>query len=680
MFKLFMLLIILNYQLIAIDRSLVLKEMRTEGRTALIIGNADYEGVPLKNPVNDARAMKEFLLSRNFDVIYGENTSRNKMYDLFDEYVKKVNDKRGVALFYYAGHGVGFDGENFLIPVDARIKNKRDIQRNAFSVSTVLGEISDQKTRLNIVILDACRNNPFKGDRAAGGGLEGVNTNAKGTFIAYATAPGKTANDGDGEHGVYTKNLLNNMSKEGLTIEQVFKGVRRGVEQETSGDQTPWETSSLNGDFFFTLPKEEKKIEVKNALTSISAQEAWKLISGSTSVFSFINFVKLYPDSSYAELAKTRVFDLEKGNVSSPTKVIQKSSDRYFWEDVKNSNNVDSLNAYLTQFPNGAYRALAELKISKLNMADAKFKLFIVTEPEDAKITFANKAYTYEEGMLLVKGEYELIVEKDGYQTYRHLVDLNDNLKVTIPLSKIKKVYPIKIIKNVYASYVEPELKLVNPGKYTIGDSSSNSDDDEKITKEISINYSLYVGTHEVTYAEYDKYTDAKNLKRVNPEAEDRDVFAVTRVSWNDAVEYAKWLSLASGKLYRLPTEAQWEYVARAGSKSLFYWGNDHEQAYDYSVFSGNASDVASIGSKKPNNWGFYDMSGNLWEWCEDSYVDDYANLPIDGSVNPEVGNKKVIRGGAWNSKVMLLRTSNRLWSKAEKGRSSIGFRLVMIP
>ncbi len=680
MFKLFMLLIILNYQLIAIDRSLVLKEMRTEGRTALIIGNADYEGVPLKNPVNDARAMKEFLLSRNFDVIYGENTSRNKMYDLFDEYVKKVNDKRGVALFYYAGHGVGFDGENFLIPVDARIKNKRDIQRNAFSVSTVLGEISDQKTRLNIVILDACRNNPFKGDRAAGGGLEGVNTNAKGTFIAYATAPGKTANDGDGEHGVYTKNLLNNMSKEGLTIEQVFKGVRRGVEQETSGDQTPWETSSLNGDFFFTLPKEEKKIDVKNALTSISAQEAWKLISGSTSVFSFINFVKLYPDSSYAELAKTRVFDLEKGNVSSPTKVIQKSSDRYFWEDVKNSNNVDSLNAYLTQFPNGAYRALAELKISKLNMADAKFKLFIVTEPEDAKITFANKAYTYEEGMLLVKGEYELIVEKDGYQTYRHLVDLNDNLKVTIPLSKIKKVYPIKIIKNVYASYVEPELKLVNPGKYTIGDSSSNSDDDEKITKEISINYSLYVGTHEVTYAEYDKYTDAKNLKRVNPEAEDRDVFAVTRVSWNDAVEYAKWLSLASGKLYRLPTEAQWEYVARAGSKSLFYWGNDHEQAYDYSVFSGNASDVASIGSKKPNNWGFYDMSGNLWEWCEDSYVDDYANLPIDGSVNPEVGNKKVIRGGAWNSKVMLLRTSNRLWSKAEKGRSSIGFRLVMIP
>ena len=680
MFKLFMLLIILNYQLIAIDRSLVLKEMRTEGRTALIIGNADYEGVPLKNPVNDARAMKEFLLSRNFDVIYGENTSRNKMYDLFDEYVKKVNDKRGVALFYYAGHGVGFDGENFLIPVDARIKNKRDIQRNAFSVSTVLGEISDQKTRLNIVILDACRNNPFKGDRAAGGGLEGVNTNAKGTFIAYATAPGKTANDGDGEHGVYTKNLLNNMSKEGLTIEQVFKGVRRGVEQETSGDQTPWETSSLNGDFFFTLPKEEKKIDVKNALTSISAQEAWKLISGSTSVFSFINFVKLYPDSSYAELAKTRVFDLEKGNVSSPTKVIQKSSDRYFWEDVKNSNNVDSLNAYLTQFPNGAYRALAELKISKLNMADAKFKLFIVTEPEDAKITFANKAYTYEEGMLLVKGEYELIVEKDGYQTYRHLVDLNDNLKVTIPLSKIKKVYPIKIIKNVYASYVEPELKLVNPGKYTIGDSSSNSDDDEKITKEISINYSLYVGTHEVTYAEYDKYTDAKNLKRVNPEAEDRDVFAVTRVSWNDAVEYAKWLSLASGKLYRLPTEAQWEYVARAGSKSLFYWGNDHEQAYDYSVFSGNASDVASIGSKKPNNWGFYDMSGNLWEWCEDSYVDDYANLPIDGSVNQEVGNKKVIRGGAWNSKVMLLRTSNRLWSKAEKGRSSIGFRLVMIP
>jgi len=680
MYRLLIILTIVSFQLLALDRSLVLKEMRTEGRTALVIGNSKYKGVPLRNPVNDARSIKNFLESRGFDVIYGEDATRNEMYDLFDEYIEKVNKNRGISLFYFAGHGVSQNGENFLIPVDARIKKARDIQRNAFSVTSVLDEIQHQNTRLNIVILDACRNNPFKGSRSAGGGLAGVHSNAKGTFIAYATAPGRTASDGEGEHSVYTKNLLNNMSKEGLTIEQVFKRVRIGVERDTSGVQTPWETSSLDGDFFFTLPKEVKKVDAKTALTSISDKEAWKLISNSTSVFAFINFVKLYPDSPYSELAKTRVFDLQKPAISKSTNVVQKSSDRYFWEDVKNSNNIDSLNAYLTQFPNGQYRMLAKLKISKLQAKGKKFKLYIVTQPAGAKISFIDKSFVYTDGMELPRGNYKFSFEKSGYTTYYHTINLVDNLKVTIPLSKIRKVYPIRISKKVYASYIEPALKLVNPGKYRIGDDSINSDDDEKITKEIEIKYPFYVGLYEVTYSEFDKYSDAKHLRRIKPNLGNRNIFAVSRVSWYDAVAYAKWLSDISGKHYRLPTEAEWEYFARAGSKSLFYWGNNPKLARSYAVYRGNTSHAYKIGAKKPNNWGFYDISGSSWEWCQDTYTEDYSKLPTDGSVSPMKGNKKIIRGGAWNSKVALLRTSNRLWNKASKRRSSIGFRLIMVP
>jgi len=272
----FFIVLILSSQLYILNAALLLKDMRLEGRTALVIGNSTYKDVPLKNPVNDARAMKNFLESRGFEVVYGENTSRDDMYDLFDEYINKVNKKRSVALFYYAGHGVGYHNENFLIPVDARIHKPRDIKRNAFSVATVLDEIENQETRLNIVILDACRNNPFKNSRSQGGGLAGVNSNARGTFIAYSTSPGSTASDGNGKNSVYTKHLLLNMKKDGLAIEQVFKGVRIGVENDTDSVQRPWETSSLNGDFFFTLPEEKKVVKKKETKTEKSTSTVEK--------------------------------------------------------------------------------------------------------------------------------------------------------------------------------------------------------------------------------------------------------------------------------------------------------------------------------------------------------------------------------------------------------------------
>ena len=183
-----------------------------------------------------------------------------------------------------------------------------------------------------------------------------------------------------------------------------------------------------------------------------------------------------------------------------------------------------------------------------------------------------------------------------------------------------------------------------------------------------------------MTLSEYDKYTDAHDLARIREDIYERDTTPATKVSWEDAVAYTEWLSEATGKKYRLPTEAEWEYVARAGSTSTYYWGYDAELADEFAVYKNNTSYLYDIGTKKPNNWDFYDMAGNVWEWCQDSYTKSYKDLPTDGSANPTQSNKKVIRGGAWNTKVLLLRTSNRLYNKQSKRRNSIGFRLVMVP
>jgi len=187
------------------------------------------------------------------------------------------------------------------------------------------------------------------------------------------------------------------------------------------------------------------------------------------------------------------------------------------------------------------------------------------------------------------------------------------------------------------------------------------------------------MSTYEITLGEYDKYTDAYNLEKINPEIlNNRRIIPITNVSWKEANKYAKWLSNTTNKKYSLPTESQWEYVAKAGSDSLFFWGNNTHEAFLYSAFNKEA--IQKIGTKRPNNWGIYDMSGNVWEWCLDSYESTYANLPLNGESMSKLNDKKVIRGGAWNSKVWTLRTSNRLYIKSDKNRSTLGFRLVMEP
>ena len=156
----------------------------------------------------------------------------------------------GVGLFYYAGHGVQVDGENYLVPVGARIDSESDVRYKAVNVGHILGKMGEARNGLNIVILDACRDNPFsRGLSFQHQGLAVVSSaTARGTLIAYATSPGKVASDGEARNGLYTQHLLKNMQTPGLPVEQVFKRVLRGVEQETNGKQSPWTSSSFSGD------------------------------------------------------------------------------------------------------------------------------------------------------------------------------------------------------------------------------------------------------------------------------------------------------------------------------------------------------------------------------------------------------------------------------------------------
>lgn len=230
---------------------------KDEKRYALVIGNGNYnkEIGNLKNPVNDATDVATELRKSDFEVQLLTNATYIQIREAMRKFQNQLaNGPRDqtVGLFYYAGHGVQYQDENYLVPIDANVKFEDDIVRMCFPVQRmVLSQMENTNSRMNIIILDACRNNPFPATtRSVNQGLAEMKR-ARGSFIAYATAPGSVASDGNGRNGLYTQELLKALRKPGLTIEQVFKEVRMNVLRLSGEKQYTWDSSNIIGEFYF---------------------------------------------------------------------------------------------------------------------------------------------------------------------------------------------------------------------------------------------------------------------------------------------------------------------------------------------------------------------------------------------------------------------------------------------
>lgn len=221
-------------------------------RLALIIGNSNYAKSPLRNPKNDAIAMSSALKNLGFEVIEVKDAGQNDMKRAIDNFGAKLKNY-DVGLFFYAGHGLQVSGNNYLLPLGTSISTEQDVEYECVDAGRVLGKMEASGSKVNIVILDACRDNPFARSwsrSTKGNGLSSMDA-PLGSIIAYATSPGKTASDGTGSNGLYTQELLKHIKTPGIKLEEVFKRVRIGVVQHSERQQTPWETSSLIGDFYF---------------------------------------------------------------------------------------------------------------------------------------------------------------------------------------------------------------------------------------------------------------------------------------------------------------------------------------------------------------------------------------------------------------------------------------------
>ena len=334
--------------------------LTAEERIALIIGNANYASSPLKNPRNDAELMAGTLKAVGFKVttlIDADQKAMKRAMIAFGRKLRVVGNS--VGLFYYAGHGVQVEGENFLIPIGADIADETEVGVEGVSVNDFLRTMERAASRINIAIFDACRNNPYaRSFRSGTRGLARVDA-PTGTIIGYATAPGQVALDGKTGNSPYTAALAAAIATPGLTVEEVFKSARRKVLSQTRRKQTPWESSSLTGDFFF-----------KTGGSGEGGDSAPETASGD--------------GQRLAELS--------------------------YWDSVKDSGDAKALQSYLQRFPDGIFVDLAKLKLEGL---EPERKIAVLpkatgdpADPTDAEALF-RRALTYDAGEGVIRNKAE---------------------------------------------------------------------------------------------------------------------------------------------------------------------------------------------------------------------------------------------------------------------------------
>ncbi len=283
-----------------------------ESRIALVIGNGAYKSSPLANPLNDANNVADALRKLGFSVELEINADQRVMEDSIRAFGKKLRSG-GIGLFYFAGHGMQVQGRNYLIPIDANIETESEIKYEAVSAGRVLGQMEDAKNGMNIIILDACRDNPYaRSFRSSEKGLAKMDA-PTGSILAFSTAPGSIAADGVGRNGLYTSKLLKHMMTPGLTIERVLKNVRIEVMKDSGARQVPWESSSLTGDFYFNLKRGIAVVELPSKKSHEPVDEPPK-------------YASISPDVS-----KPKVIDRDKQFIKYRSKVVYDKNTRLEW-------------------------------------------------------------------------------------------------------------------------------------------------------------------------------------------------------------------------------------------------------------------------------------------------------------------------------------------------------------
>jgi len=659
---------------------------QVEKRIALVIGNSAYKDQPLQNPVNDARAVATRLRQLGFDVVMRENATRAQFSSGIAEFSAKIT-ATSVALFYYAGHGMQVRARNYLIPVDAEIETESSVPFSAIDVALVNETMDQTGARVRLMVLDACRNNPFERRRGLGSsrGLASMEA-AHGALVAFATAPGSVAADGDGANSVYTGALLKALDEPGLKAEEVFKRARLMVLEQTRGAQTPWEQSALVGD----LVLNPQVAALGASAIGIADREAifWQSVQSSNRSDEYEAYLKQYPQGAFASLARSRlgVQSPQPATLSVPPlpPLPPLPSPPAATQAAATAAAVTTKSGLPIDPIDKEYVAAQTVRLRE--SPDVRSKQLAVLREGDP-LTIVGKVngrpwLQVERGGAVPAYVSSWLVEERAAYWMRRGVDIQQ-AGVAAPLAA-EAAARERSFRDCPAC---PEMVAIPGGSFMMGSPPTEIGRSEAEGPQHAVSVRGFAsGKYEVTVSEWVACVADGGCSRHLEEkswtsAARRDTHPVTNVSWEDATQYVAWLSRRTGKRYRLLSEAEWEYAARAGTTTPFYTGASITQeqanfvADDKSVYYEQTVDV---GSFRPNRFGLHDMHGNAWEWVEDCYNPTYIDAPTNGAAWTSGDcSRRVVRGGSWSNLPSGIRSAFRSKSTISTRYDNYGFRVA---
>jgi formylglycine-generating enzyme required for sulfatase activity len=755
-------------------------------RVALVIGNSAYQRVPvLANPAKDADDMSEMFRKAGFTVVLAKhNLGATEMRRALRDFSDEVRDA-DVAIVYYAGHGMEIEGTNYLIPVDALLERDIDAFDEAIPLDRLLTVIEPAK-QLRLVILDACRDNPFNkvmkhsvAARAVVRGLAKVEPNSPNTMVAFAAKAGSTASDGDDQNSPYTTALLRHLPRPGLDLRKAFGFVRDDVLKATRNRQEPFIYGSLGGEDVALVPAPPPQAVLADP--SMTARDDYDLAQQINVVSAWNAYIGKYPTGFYTDLAKAQRDKLMAAKAAlaeearlvaekkalDDTKVTQKvtEADRAkaaaqlkAAEDAR----IAADKARLTEDAKAAEAARAKAAAQLKAAEDARIAADKARTAEEAKVAEATRAKAAAqlkatEDARIAAEKTRVVEQTKAAEAARAKAQPGpERLAAAVignplPGTAQKNDEPLKSQgcpgaqvaalssqaarslsqpeecglkpKDVFKECANcPEMVVVPAGEVLMGSNARDIDSglaaaNEGPQHKAVIAQTIAVGRFEVTREQYAAFVKSSGYKpgdrcftfeQNQPREREQRSFLdpgfvqdgshpAVCVSWTDAKAYVQWLSQTTGKPYRLLSETEFEYAARADSRSRFGASDDAAGLCKFvngadrtAKAAGLPADAAymdcsdgypftaPVGSFAANAFGLYDMIGNVWEWTEDCFADDYATASPNGAARAEAGcTTRTVRGGDWFSTETSLRPAIRAKANASARHDDIGFRVA---
>lgn len=641
-------------------------------RVALVIGNADYRHERLlRTPRNDAKSVAEALTTLGFDVTLAFDLDERALGDTLAAYHEKSRGA-AISLFYYSGHGMEVDGTNYIIPTDAMLNRRMDAKLHAVELNDVLESIGGAAT-LSLAILDACRNNFFGDGKGGAFGGMSKSTPLPGQVIGYSTAPDSLAFEGSGDLSPYTRAFLERvMDNPREDVRIMLSSLTRKTQEYAGREQIPYvEIGSFP----------EGTVSLLHPDPLVLAADPPPSIGDGLTDWEYRGLVyQVLGDKLDIRIPETPEHVWQSGIYRRNTPMQKDAT--YVIQFEGRSDEPRPILFWIGHRPNGEDQPFETV---------TSYRFDLEPEPNRFEFAFTSPVTTKDAQVTFQFGQTDVNLEMSS-------IELTGGEIAKLELAEIKDCEEC------------PEMLVVPSGSYLRGadfDDATRSKS-ERPQAEVSVP-AFALAKNEVTVGEFRAFAEEtglgqnpcwigsrsdwtldENISWAMTAFDQSDDHPITCVSYVDAVKYVDWLNVKSGAdLYRLPTEAEWEYAARANTRTPYFTG--HKISPDYANYNFDVAKTVATG-KLPstvsvfevdaaNPWGLRHMLGNVYEWTSDCYLEDHKAAPLDGSASSaENGgdcNRRALRGGSMIDDKWGLAVTYRYGEEKHDRLFMVGFRVA---